>query len=210
MRKPSKHLAYYAVLEALAQPGCFLCTLIADGTRRYLRFLLNEFVNDPGFREKWRASRGFCHRHSWMMADAPEALGLGILYLDLVKLYGKELLERPSGMACPVCAVEERELAGHLSAIVGHWPEQQLQDVFEKSDGLCGPHFRASMRVIADEGPREAIRRVSTRGMAELQSRLTQLIESFDYRNPAAEDEAVRRAWQSAIERMVGARDTDR
>jgi len=109
-KRPTKHLPYFVVLEALGQPGCFLCTLIVGETRRYLRHLLDEYVNDPGFRKEWRASRGFCHRHSWMMADAPEALGLSILYLDLVDAYGESLILRQAGSACSVCAAEERQL----------------------------------------------------------------------------------------------------
>ena len=206
-RKPSKHLPYFAVLEVLGQPGCFLCTLVVGETRRYLRHLLDEFVNDPGFRKTWRASRGFCHRHSWMMADAPEALGLSILYLDLLDLYGEELLGGNSGKACPVCAAEERQVKTHLDTIVEHWPDPELRDALTRSEGLCGPHLREAMRIMRPGEPRDALRNVSLQSTDLLKSQLRQLVESFDYRHEAPKDDAVRRAWVRAIEKLVGARE---
>jgi hypothetical protein len=195
-------------MEALRQPGCFLCTLIAGETRRYLGHLLDEYVNDPGFRKTWRASCGFCHRHSWMMADAPEPLGLSILYLDLVDTYGESLLEHPTGGACPVCAAEDRHVKTHLGIVVSHWGDPELANALAKSEGLCGPHLAQALEIMAPGEPREAIRHASVGSISRLRSQLAQLVDSFDYRRQSAQDEAVRRAWLRAIEKLVGVRET--
>jgi hypothetical protein len=174
-----------------------------------MRHLLDEFVNDPGFRKTWRASRGFCHRHSWMMAEAPEALGLSILYLDLVDAYGEDLLEHPVGARCPVCAAEERQLKAHLGTLVEHWPDPELRGALEKFEGLCGPHLRAAIRMVGPGEPREALRRASAKNIAQLRSQLAQLVDSFDYRRQAPGDDAVKRAWLRAIEKILGVRDAN-
>jgi len=208
-KRPTKHLPYFVVLEALGQPGCFLCTLIVGETRRYLRHLLDEYVNDPGFRKEWRASRGFCHRHSWMMADAPEALGLSILYLDLVDAYGESLILRQAGSACSVCAAEERQLKTYLGILVEHWSEGELREALLKSEGLCGPHLMQAMNILGSGEPRDAIRRASVESIALLKSQLRQLIDSFDYRRRRPNEEAVRHAWLRAIGKLVGVRDAN-
>jgi len=206
-KRSSKHLPYFAVLEALRQPGCLLCTLVAGETRRYLRHLLDEFVNDPGFRKEWHNSRGFCHRHSWMLADAPDALGLSILYLDLVDVYGEGILEHPTGVMCPVCAAEDRQIKTHLGILVEHWNDPELREALSKSEGLCGPHLRAAMNTVAPGKARDELRRVSLKSVALLKSQLTQLAESFDYRRQPPHDEAVSRAWLRAIQKIVGVRE---
>ena len=65
MKQPSRHMTYHDLREALAEPGCAFCRLVARAVDRYLRALLYESVNDPGLREKLRASRGFCRGHAW-------------------------------------------------------------------------------------------------------------------------------------------------
>jgi len=206
-RRASKHLTYFSVLEALRQPGCFLCTLVVAETRRYLGHLLHEFVNDPGFRGVWRASRGFCHRHSWMLADAPAPLGLSILYLDLLDEYGEELLEPRPDKKCPVCAAERRQVKDYLGIVVDHWRDSELRDALSKSEGLCGPHLREAMGFMEPGEPRDQMREVSLESMASLRSQLAQLVESFDYRHKPSKDKAVRRAWLRAIEKLVGVRE---
>ena len=66
-RRPSKHMTYHSLREALAAPGCAFCRLVASAVDRYLRALLHESVNDPEVRERLRASRGFCREHSWQL-----------------------------------------------------------------------------------------------------------------------------------------------
>ncbi len=63
----SRHIAFYELRDAFAQPGCPLCRLEARVAERYLDFLLWERVNDPDLRQNLRQARGFCRDHAWML-----------------------------------------------------------------------------------------------------------------------------------------------
>lgn len=77
-------LAYYKLLEALKEPGCPICRLGRANVEAYLENLLYENVNDPGVRENILAARGFCSFHAYQLVKIGDALGLGIIYNDLV------------------------------------------------------------------------------------------------------------------------------
>lgn len=207
MRKPDRHLPYFAVLDAARLPGCMLCRLISEATRRHMQHLLYENVNDAGFRERWRKARGFCHRHSWMLADSQDALGLAILYHDLIQSLGREPLMEPAGEACPVCESESRALDAHVAVIVQHWDDAELGDAIRASDGLCGPHLRAINRRVRRPEVRQAFAKVSTSALAQLEKDLRALIESCDYLHAPPSDERIKLAWRRAIEMIVGHRD---
>lgn len=207
MRKPERHLPYFAVLEAARLPGCMFCRLISDGTRRYLEHLLYESVNDSGFRERWRVSRGFCHRHAWMLATSQDPLGLAILYLDLAESFGEQLLAEPAGVKCPLCESEFQALQANVDVVVQHWDEAELKDAIRASEGLCGPHLRTLSRQVRQADVRRLFSDRSTSALTRIAGDLRALIESFDYRHPSATDEQIKFAWRRAIEKVVGHRD---
>jgi hypothetical protein len=53
---------------------------------RYLDNHFYENVNSPKWREKLRASLGFCHEHAWLAVDQRlgDALGFSIIYQDIL------------------------------------------------------------------------------------------------------------------------------
>ena len=142
MSTPVKDIVYVTVLEAAQQKGCMFCRLISEKTRSYLDSLLYESVNNVGFRETWRKAMGFCHRHAWMLAEFGDAMGTGILYLDLLQEWAGKLLTRPAGRECPVCVLEQRNMQTYLSVAVWYWQDEDLHKAITASEGLCGPHLR--------------------------------------------------------------------
>ena len=201
------HMSFFELLEALQQPGCALCRLVAGGTRRRLEALLYESVNDVGFRELWRKTRGYCHRHSWMLADTGHTLGLAILYEALIEHWGERLLEAAPARPCPVCSDEDRAGRDHLDTLVKGWDEPRLAEAWAASDGLCGPHVRLAGRLARPASVRDAIAAHSAKRLCEMTSDLRALIESFDYRHEPARDERTRTAWHRAMEKIIGHRD---
>jgi nucleotide-binding universal stress UspA family protein len=83
-KQPSRHMTYYDLSDALARPGCAVCRLVANAVDRYLRGLLHESVNNPGVRERLRASSGFCREHSWQLQRRGDPLSIAILWRDLL------------------------------------------------------------------------------------------------------------------------------
>jgi hypothetical protein len=57
-----------------------------ESVERYLDNQFYENVNSPRWRDKLRASLGFCHEHAWLAVDKRlgDALGFTIIYHDLV------------------------------------------------------------------------------------------------------------------------------
>src|SRR5947199_6202609 len=121
----SKHLPYHRLLEQLREPGCAICVLGAREAARYLDGLCWEYVNDPGVRERLRASLGFCPQHAHQLDAHPDRLAVAILYHDFIGHAAQELgrratARRPTGpkRPCPVCQVveeQERECIGVLA-----------------------------------------------------------------------------------------------
>jgi hypothetical protein len=80
----SRTASYYDLRDALTQPGCPVCRLMARDTERYLDGLLWESVNDPGVRHKLREAQGFCHEHAWQLSRPGASLGVAILMHDVL------------------------------------------------------------------------------------------------------------------------------
>jgi hypothetical protein len=203
----ARHMPYFVLLEALQQPGCALCRLLSSDTRRYLDGLLYESVNDSGFRNVWLTSRGFCHRHAWMMAESANGLGLGILYLALIERWGRRLLDEAPPAYCPVCAHEIKSLRSHVGILEGYWADPDFAAAWEVSDGFCGPHLRWCLRTTRRADIRLSIVNLADRRIGELVSDLRALIDSFDYQHAPVADDRVRFAWRRAIEMIAGHRD---
>jgi len=207
MKRSEKHIPFFSVVDAARSPGCMFCRLISSQTRKFLKTLLYENVTDAGFRKEWRASKGFCHRHAWMLADSQDALGIAILYQDLIGTCGPELLAGKIAANCPVCEAENRAFDNHMGTLLQYADDDELRRAIESSEGLCVPHLRLVMCRLQHPGLRQALADASARGMKTLHGELGQLIESFDYRHPPPKDDRVRFAWRRAVEKLVGHHD---
>jgi uncharacterized protein DUF6062 len=80
------NLTAHKLLEACRAPGCPICRLEQGSVERYLDHQFYENVNSPKWRDKLRASLGFCHEHAWLGVDKRlgDALGSSIIYRDIV------------------------------------------------------------------------------------------------------------------------------
>lgn len=91
MAQLSKSAAYYNLRDVLdtgpanGSRTCPVCYLIAKSVTRYLDSLLYELVNDPGVRQEIRDARGFCNEHAWQLQKIGGALGIGIIYRDVIE-----------------------------------------------------------------------------------------------------------------------------
>lgn len=80
----NKHTLYYNLRDAFAEEGCPICRLCSQAVDRYLDHLLYESVNDPGVRRNIRRSWGFCKEHAWQLQQKGDALGIAIIYQDVI------------------------------------------------------------------------------------------------------------------------------
>lgn len=81
----TKHTPYFECLEALQAGHCPVCHLAKKTVARQLDSLIYESVNDPGVRGRTAAAQGFCRVHAWQLRRQGGALGVAIIYRDVVR-----------------------------------------------------------------------------------------------------------------------------
>jgi hypothetical protein len=76
----------YNLLEACRAEGCPICRLEQQSVERYLDHQFYENVNSPKWRDRLRASHGFCREHAWLGVNRRlgDALGYSIIYRDIL------------------------------------------------------------------------------------------------------------------------------
>jgi len=89
-----KHSVYHELLDACAKGGCPACTLTLAAVTHYLESIIYEHVNDPEFRDAVVASRGYCNSHSWRLREMRVALGVALIYRDVVRDAAEEIARR--------------------------------------------------------------------------------------------------------------------
>src|SRR5919106_2474428 len=83
---PLPNFTAYQLLDACRERGCPVCRVEQKSVERYLDNQFYENVNSPKWRDRLRASLGFCHEHAWLAVDKRlgDALGFAIIYHDIV------------------------------------------------------------------------------------------------------------------------------
>jgi hypothetical protein len=110
--------------------------------------MLFEHVSDRVFRASHRLAGGFCDFHSRNLAAFRDGLAVAIMGRDILEdritSFEKRRPWKPRGR-CPICVERDRIEEEYLSFLAnsgGNSPEEsELRTVFEKSEGLCAPHY---------------------------------------------------------------------
>lgn len=140
-----RHVNWFALEKACALPGCPVCAIVADRSRRYIDNMLFEHVSDRGFRAQYRESGGFCPDHAKSLDSYRDGLAVAILGVDVLTDALPALKRRKSQVPkgkCPACAETERverEFLGFIASTV----DDDFASFFTASGGLCLPHYRA-------------------------------------------------------------------
>jgi hypothetical protein len=174
--------SYFDVLDACAKPGCPLCRLSEQVINRYLDAILYESVNDPGIREQFHRSLGYCSE------AAVQSL--------------------QSEATCPACVQRDRmetiALIAMLKALAQE--DERMQAALRSSAGLCLPHLRRVLELARDQAAFERLLAITQEKIAELAGELDEFIRKNDYRFSQEGFGAEGDSWQRAIAWMVGAR----
>jgi len=115
---------YEYVRAALALPGCSLCRVEREAVQRYLDGFMYEDVTDVGLRAKMRAAHGFCHEHAAQAILVRDALGLAIIYQDILLSVMKDMQE----------AAEQRLSPPGLRRRTGKEPEREWPSAWRRSN----------------------------------------------------------------------------
>ena len=211
MREFERHSFFAAVLDAMREPGCPLCRMLAAASHHYLDGILYEAVNTEEFRARFRAARGFCPRHSREVAGFESALGATILLrevlgdaLDRWRLAAaKGRAIKPPRAKCPACVTEDALVRNFLDTTFGHIGDARLLDAWRASDGLCVAHFEALLAE-APAKTRVALVEIEAAKVERLLKRLDEFSRKCDYRFAHEPKGDEGRAWLDAISKSAG------
>jgi hypothetical protein len=202
------------------QPLCSVCLFAHAALLRYVESLFYERVNDVGTRAELRKSGGFCRFHAQAISNHADALGSAIILEDLIKQVvrgiekGKFVAEtssnpllrlfddRRNDVYTPVCVIclkekELEELAVHTlcQALVN----VDFKERFERSSGLCIPHFRLAARHHRESPGWTIVVAAEEKALRDLTRRLDELAKSYDYRSTKDLEPDAVRSWREAL-----------
>lgn len=207
-----KHSTFFALTEAMARPGCFLCRLEQEAVVRGLDSLLHESVNDPGLRARLREGGGFCAEHGHLLAEVGDAVGVAILMHDAVLSAAERLDQAPGPRrrapvrpACPCCECRDACLERHLATIEAFEADAEFARAVGSLRGLCLPHWRTLLRRIRSPRVRDLLRAALAVQLETQAHLLAEFIRKQDHRfREEAITEAEAASWATAISLLHG------
>jgi hypothetical protein len=203
-----------------SQPGrCPICSFVGVAIRRHIDSLFYEMVNDIPTREAIRKSSGFCKPHSLLVAEQADALGTSLIYGDVLKNELTALDEgrfdrppntvgavarildgsMPGRAPCPVCREERGQSEIAIDALLEGMRHDEFAADFERSAGLCLPHFRIAFLRARDPVAWRRLLEVERTALTRLTAELQALARKYDYRNSAEEMGDESDAWRRAL-----------
>lgn len=216
---------YYDLIEAFSQTGCAVCRLVKRDVQRHIDAILYEYVTDAGMYHAFRASRGLCHQHGQLLMGYGNALGIATLYeavLDqLVTLAGNapisgglsRLLSKPNGQAmadmlapdqpCIACQTQADSEARYADILGEYIDDDQLQQAYRQSDGLCLSHIRQALTRSKTNDNAKILLTIQTDIWDKLRAELAEFRRKYDFQHV---DEAMGTegdSWMRAV-RMIG------
>jgi hypothetical protein len=94
----NKGLTWITLRQGMEKPGCPICNILADGTRRDLAVFLDEEVTAPDMRLRLIESNGWCPHHTLLLLTVeqeqhPDHLGSATVYESLLEAVQRRLDE---------------------------------------------------------------------------------------------------------------------
>jgi len=194
---------YQVLLEACKQEGCVLCRLSYESTYRYLDAWKYELFTDVDLQKELRRSLGFCHTHTWQLAQMGASLQLAQNYRSILSDTMNQLQEAEGAVAgsllrrffdtkqepqrprCPACRQQE-EAEVHLVHTLRHAIlDSVFYTTFAHSRGLCLHHLRfaSELKMSDTRGDWLALlRKGQIACLQRLDAQLAEMIRKHDYR----------------------------
>lgn len=224
---------YHKLLDACQERGCPLCAIERQSVRRYLDNLFYENVNSPALRRRLRNSRGFCREHAWLVVNERlgDALGIAILYRDILDSLLKDLADHPrrakrgwllskpsfsasgepqaeaemASRPCPACEQRDEVCRSMLALLVKFLTDEGMQAALRQSDGLCLRHFSLAFdQAEGHDVARTVLLEIQRDKMTALCAELSEFIRKNDYRYFGEGFGAEGDSWKRALALVVG------
>lgn len=209
---------------------CLVCVFADVGMKDHIDALFYERVTDVRTREIIREARGFCRFHARAVSQHADALGTSLILADVLtndlrdlqngvydrpgsrtggpfRFFSEREVKLPRRAACPLCAVEE-ELEGLATdSVLDGLRDAEFTELFERSNGLCVPHFRLAYERCRDEARWDVIVRVQREALTRVTAALSELARKYDYRSHEKPQGAEAEVWRRGLDmtsRQIG------
>lgn len=213
-----KHTAYYNLSDALHQPGCAFCRLIRETEHRYIEQLLYGDVTDVELRHRLRAARGFCAHHAAYLHSLSRALGVAIIYQDLLQTLLRRSSEYPKGRRtgaklarsleaqeeCPACWACRMAEEVYIGTLIEHLDEEEFLDLLAQASPICLPHLLQILRANPSPSRLERLLRIQRSHWQSLVDELGEFIRKNDHRFIGEEFGNERDSWRRAVDLLAG------
>jgi hypothetical protein len=202
----AKTREYQALLYACSQEGCVLCRLTQESNYRYLDAWKYDLFTDVTLRQELRRTQGFCHTHTWQLANMGASLQLAQAYREIISDSLEQLQQNISstpvasggllrrlfdsrrennGNDCPACRQQAQAEERYAQSLRQALLDKDFYASFTTSQGLCLDHFRLTCELKTNETSTEWLPLLRTAQIACLQrldQQLGELIRKHDYR----------------------------
>jgi hypothetical protein len=220
-----KHTAYYNILGALPQPGCVVCRLGHAVEVKYIEDVLYSKTTAIETRAEWRDARGLCLPHARQLDEIGHALGVSLIYQDIL-LTLRQILDKPSRqqavrrrgrkalaehlapqIQCPACACRASLEAVYVEVWLDHILEPAFLEQVQAGDPLCLPHLRQAVRQVSDSVRFGQLRESQSAHWERLIAELGEFVRKNDYRFQHEQVGREGSAWVRAVDAIAGTRE---
>lgn len=211
-------IGFFRLLEALSK-GCPICQVIKEDIIDSMDAILYEHVTDPLIREQLRTG-WMCNRHAWELRSRGDAFGQSIIYEDLLTNFinyidetgKKEIRKGFKGLwelkkpaeRCMFCISEKEIEDRFISVFIENFYEEQFQNTYKKSQGLCLPHLIEVVRKDVKGNVVRSVLSIERKKISQLVVELKEFIRKHDYRYSEEPFGKERDAWIRAVEKLNG------
>ncbi len=196
-----------------------LCRLSYESTYRYLDAWKYELFTDVDLQKELRRSLGFCHTHTWQLAQMGAALPLAQNYRSILSdtmsqlqaaedavsgsrfrrfFDTKQEVQRPQCLACRQQEAEEVHLVHTLRHAI---LDAAFYTTFTNSDGLCLHHLQLASELKMNDTPGNwlsQLRKGQITCLQRLDAQLAEMIRKHDYRFKEEEKGPEMASWLQA------------
>lgn len=184
--EPLRHFSFFKLWDAFEQEECPICYLCRKSRNSYLSNFWYESVNDVGLRNHLHRSVGFCPDATNASLAMGDDLGMSIVYRSLSEDIAERLHAHESLIPEQPCPVAEHVATmnhNYVRELAGHYVAQDLQDLHEKSFGLCLQHIHEVLDALPTAQLRKKFSKIEEDKFRHLDQELATFIRKTDYQN---------------------------
>jgi len=208
-RRDGTSIVEVGIARALKGEGCPICRLVREGEEGFLWTMLYESSGDLRAHGEFCSSLGLCSRHASLLEKMVRERNLitpsGVArFYQSLSAYVRERIWKgiPEGR-CRLCTYAHAAATRYAGALARYLEAEINRDLYERSDGLCLPHLRATLAA-ARPRVREFLRGDFVRRLNELEKALQELQRKQSYDVPETPTPEESAAWTEALWRFGG------